>query len=277
MTAQARSRSAEIRVAVAAMGTRFELVLLGDDRWLLQAAGEAAIARIEEAHQALSRFDPASLLAHLRRSAPTPVAVDREMLAFFDNVETVARGSGQTFNPYYPSRAGSVEWPVIDRRRGTIALPLAPCDPDFGGCAKGFAIDWAVAVLREAGVRQAFVQGGTSSAFGLGAPPGRSGWRVALGDRAGDPVVSLADRGFALSASMTLHDGRRVTHQVDPRTRRPVSVDRCVALVGPTAGLADAWATAAVVTGTRPVAADSRWKFWFREGEGQWQLPTAMA
>ena len=264
-------------MAVAAMGTRFELVLLGDDRWLLQAAGEAAIARIEEAHQALSRFDPASLLAHLRRSAPTPVAVDREMLAFFESVDTVARRSGRTFNPYYPSQAGPVEWPVIDRHRGTIALPSTACDPDFGGCAKGFAIDWAVAVLREAGVRQAFVHGGTSSAFGLGAPPGRAGWRVALGDRAGDPVVSLADQGFALSASMTLHDGRRVPHLVDPRTRGPVSVDRRVALVGPTAGLADAWATAALGSGARPVRADSQWNFWFREGEGQWQLPTAMA
>lgn len=279
MTAPARHRAApsEVRLATAAMGTRFELVLLGNDRGALQAAGETALARIEEAHQAFSRFDSASLIAHLRRCAPTPVAIDRETLAFFETVAAVARASDRAFNPYYDSPAGEAEWPVVDRQHGTVAFPSARCDPDFGGCAKGFAIDWAVTVLRAAGIRRAFLQGGASSAYGLGAPPGKAGWRVALGDRMGDPVVSLADRGLACSATMTTRDGRRISHVVDPRIHDIVAVDRRVVVVGPSAGLADAWATAALVTGARPEAMDREWDFWIRKGEGPWRPLTTTA
>ncbi len=272
MTAQARP-SAEIRVAAAAMGTRFEIVLLGENRGYLRAAGEAALARVEEAHRAFTRFDQASLLAHLRRSAPRPVAVDRETLAMFEALACVARQSDGAFDPYYHNPAGMAEWPITDRDRRTVAFPAAACDPDLGGCAKGFAVDWAVTVLREAGIEQAFVQGGTSSMFGLGAPPGSPGWRVALGPQTDDPVVPLRDQGLACSASMTMREGRRIPHLVDRGTGRVLMSDHRAVVVGPSAGLADAWATAAAVTGTRPTLLEGPWRCWIRKGARPWQLP----
>ena len=265
--------SAEIRVAAAAMGTRFEIVLLGENRGYLRAAGEAALARVEEAHQAFSRFDQASLLAHLRRSAPRPVVVDRETLAMFENLACVARQSDRTFDPYYLSPAGMTEWPIIDRHHSTVAFPTSACDPDLGGCAKGFAVDWAVTVLRGAGVEQAFVQGGTSSMFGLGSPSGSPGWRVALGPQADDPVIALLNQGLACSASMTMREGQRIPHLFDRGTGRVLMNDHRAVVVGPSAGPADAWATAAAVTGTRPRLLEGQWNCWIRKGAQPWQVP----
>lgn len=255
------------------MGTRFEIVLHGEDSVELRAAGEAAISRIEEAHRSFSRFDSDSLIAHLRRTAPAAVPVDQASLTMLEALEMVRSDTGGAFDPFYrASAAGS--WPTIDRSRGTIAFESPSSDPDFGGCAKGFAVDWAVAVLCEAGVSQAFVQGGTSSIYGLGAPPGQPGWLVALGNRPEDPVVCLNNQGLACSATMTTRDGRTGRHLVDPRTGTTVTADRRAVVIGPTAGLADAWSTAAAVLGGRSRAMSNEWTLWIREEENTWQLRT---
>lgn len=277
MTAPPQPGTADIRVATAAMGTRFEIVLLGEDPRVLRAAGEAALARVEEAHQAFSRFDQASLIAHLRRSAPRPVVVDRQTLAMFEALAWVARQSEGAFDPYYRNPAGPAEWPITDLDRGTVAFPTSFCDPDLGGCAKGFAVDWAVTVLRDAGVTQAFVQGGTSSMFGLGAPSGSPGWRVALGAQAGDPVIALMDQGLACSASMVIRDGRQSAHLFDRGIGQLLTSDHGAVVVGPGAGLADAWATAAAVTGTRPGQLNGSWNCWIRKGTHPWRHPTIPA
>ena len=67
-----------LRLAVGAMGTRFELVLLAG-RGDLRAAGEAAIDEIETWHRRLSRFAPDSLVSHINREAArAPVRLDRD-------------------------------------------------------------------------------------------------------------------------------------------------------------------------------------------------------
>jgi len=59
---------APIRLALAAMGTRFELALHGEGRARTRAAGEAALAEIETCHHQLTRFTESSLVARLRRA-----------------------------------------------------------------------------------------------------------------------------------------------------------------------------------------------------------------
>lgn len=258
------------------MGTRFEIVLCGDDARRLRSAGEAALERIGEAHRTFSRFDSDSLIAHLRRTAPSRIPVDRDSLALFSSVEQVRRGSGGAFNLFCHQPSGA-EHPAIDITHGTIGFGSASWDPDFGGCAKGFAIDWAVTVLRDAGVSQAFLQGGTSSVYALGAPPDVPGWRVALGPRSDDPVVCLRDEALACSATMVPREGRTTRHLVDPRTGQSVTVDRRVVITGPTAGPADAWSTATAVLGHRPAGLTDEWTLWMHEETTGWRTLTTAA
>lgn len=245
---------AGVRLATAAMGTRFELVLHGENPIALKAAGEAAIERIEEAHGLFTRFEPSSLIAHLRRLAPAWVAVDRDTVELFLDVVAVARASAGAFDP-----TGRGDWPAIhiDAAGQRLRLARPTVELDLGAIAKGHAIDLAIAALREAGVESAFVHGGTSSGFGLGRPPGIDAWRV--GWTGGPEAFELLDQAYAVSATLRDRGGAIEAHVVDPRTGQSLTSSRQVIVIGPTARLADAWATAALVTGERPASLGEEW------------------
>ncbi|MBY0309209.1 MAG: FAD:protein FMN transferase, partial [Phycisphaerales bacterium] len=73
-----------LRLACPAMGTRFELILIGDrgaDAARLRAAGEEALDEVRRWHDLLSFFDKASIVARINREAaeggrPLPVPPD---------------------------------------------------------------------------------------------------------------------------------------------------------------------------------------------------------
>lgn len=224
------------------MGTRFELVL--PDEGDARAVGEAALAEIEECHRRLSRFDPASLLSHIVRSAhATPVRLDRDTLALFEDALAVWRVSDGAFDVTVPARG--MHAIVLDPAAGTIRFTRPGVPVDLGGIAKGHGLDLAARVLREHGVTSAFLHGGTSSAIGIGAPPEADAWTVAL---AGGGDVALRDA--ALSVSAVWAGNPHPT--LDPRTGRPVPGPRRAVVTGPSARRADALSTAALVLGRLP-------------------------
>jgi thiamine biosynthesis lipoprotein len=223
------------------MGTRFELVIEDDDRPArIRGAAEAALEAIDECHTRFSRFIPESLVAHLARvPAGTAVRLDRETFGVFADAVAVWRASGGAFD--ISGGRGAMDALRLDTGQQTVTLEQAGLLLDLGAIAKGHALDCAAGVLRAAGVESAFLHGGASSAVALGA----RGWQVAL---PGGDVIRLQDT--ALGVSRTGHDTPHPAF--DPATGMPVLAERCVAVIGPSARLCDAWATAAVVLGTRP-------------------------
>ncbi len=259
----------EVRVAALAMGTRFELVLLGDDEPSLRAIGESAVERIEETHRAFTRFDESSLLAHLRRTAPHLTPVDPDQFAMLADAASVTRLSGGGFDPALGRLAldTALTLEPVTRRVG-LAGPDTTLD--FGAIAKGHAVDLAVATLKEAGITAAFVHGGTSSGFGLGTPVGQPGWRVGLGPGPRDPIVVLRDQAFSIAGVWSVRAGQRTSHTVNPRTHRRLRADRRVAVVGPSARLADAWSTAILVNGRRHPSLGNDWRIWTSDSRRRW-------
>jgi len=250
------------------MGTRFELVL--PDGEPARAVGEAALEEIEACHARFSRFDDASLLNHiLRVGHRQPVPLDADTYALFEDAIRVWRDSGGAFDPTVPHHG--MDAVALDPPTRHIRLTSPVPRLDLGAIAKGHALDLAARVLRSHGVASGFLHGGTSSAVGIGHPPGESGWRIAL---AGGGEVVLKDQAMSVSA---VWDGN--PHPtLDPRTGEPgplgpsprakrggrdpegsllaplgVTCHRAV-VVGPGARLADAWSTAALVLGRRPEA-----------------------
>lgn len=246
------------------MGTRFELLLPGSDEVMLRAAGEAAIDAIEATHAAFTRFEASSLVTHIRRVAPaavTPPPADYEVFAA---AEAIRRSSGGAFD-VRRSSGGTLE--VQD---GAVAVSGPDVELDFGAIAKGFGIDRAVAALREAGVESGFVHGGTSSMFGFGTSPAGGGWRVALGD-AGAPIVELRNEGMAMAATLMERDGQRVPHLRTGRGGPLMRAPRRVAVVGPSAGWADGWATAVALFGKRPPGIAPVWRIWRQDDQDSWR------
>lgn len=244
------------RFAVAAMGTRFELVLAeaaapGSDP-ALAAVGEAAMEEILLWHRRLSRFAPDSLVSHINRTAAhAAVRLDRGVFDLLRDALDVCDASDGAFDITLGAPHGSV---VLDAAGHTIRFAHADVAVDLGGIAKGHAVDAAVAVLRANGVTTALLHGGTSSIAALGAPPGADGWTVALARLPGAPTVLLRDE--TLSVSWTASQGG---HIVDPRTRA-LPPDTVCAVTGPSARLGDAWSTAVSVLGRRPRGMGPEWR-----------------
>lgn len=258
----ATGRVTRVRLATAAMGTRFELVLVDEpdpDRpeekgpgWL-RSVGEAAIDEIKRWHARLSRFLPESLLSHLNRTAHArAVHVDGETFDLFHDALTVAEATGGAFDV-----TGGTGRVILDGERRTVRYGSPDTQVDLGGIAKGHALDHAAAVLRRHGVRCALLHGGTSSVLAIGRPRGTPGWRVALGPDPEPATVDLTDGALAVSSpSPAGNEG----HILDPRTGKSVTGGTRFGVTGPSARLADAWATATAVLGTRPPGCGPEWR-----------------
>jgi thiamine biosynthesis lipoprotein len=232
------------------MGTRFELVLPAEDHHRLRTAGEAALEEIGLCHQRFNRFDEASLLNHVHRTAvERPVPLDRDTFALFADAVAVWSASGGAFDPTTPCRR--MDAVMLDPVARTISLSAPGVRLDLGAIAKGHAIDLAARVLRDHGVTSAFLHGGTSSALGMGTPPAGE-WRVALGDGV---VVTLQDQAMSVSAVWPGNPHPTT----DPRTGKVLDGPRRAVVVGPSARLADAWSTATLVLGKRPDGLGPDW------------------
>lgn len=127
---------------------------------------------------------------------------------------------------------------------------------DFGAYAKGVAIDRVLAQLRRDGVRDALLDlGGNLAAMGA---PGRP-WQIGLRDPFGPGLIArLQTHGQEAVVTSGVYErwrpldgGGRATHVIDPVTGAPAVGLVSVTVVHPSAGLADAAATALLVAGPR--------------------------
>ena len=181
--------SARIQRAQPWLGTLVEIAAEGTGAASLNAAIGRAFARIAAIHGAMSFHDIDSELSRVnRRAARDWVALSDDLAQVFRAALAFADASGGLFDPsvapwlvdtghlprhpHLPTEAVP-DWRSIelDGDRVRFARPLLI---DFGGIAKGYAVDAALAVLRDAGVDNARVNaGGDLARFGDTAEPVR--------------------------------------------------------------------------------------------------------
>jgi thiamine biosynthesis lipoprotein len=107
---------------------------------------------------------------------------------------------------------------------------------DFGGIAKGWALDKAVAILRQHGVKNALINiGGNIMAMGS---KGRQPWTVGIQDprKAGALATLPLYDGEAIGTSGDYQrffelDGKRYSHLLDPRTGAPATATQAVTIL----------------------------------------------
>jgi FAD:protein FMN transferase len=235
------------------MGTRFELVVAGDEHELRPLL-EDVIRDIEELHSRFTRFARDSLLSHINRTAhQMAVRLDRGSFALFEAAQQVASESGGAFDITLGSGAF-----ILDPGACTIAFDRPGVTLDLGAIAKGYALDRAAVILREAGVVSALLHGGTSSVLAIGAPPDADAWRIGLARGHQRPWVDLRDAALSISRpfAQTI-DGE--AHIRDPRSSTAMRERRFALVIGPSAMLADAWSTALSVLGSRPASMGTEW------------------
>lgn len=265
-----------------AMGCDFEVFAFGEDKGQMRSAAEAAIEEIERIEQLLSHYLPESEVSYLNaHAANEPVRVHPEVFeliaravrlsewtrgAFDITVMPLIRcwgfftGVGQVPDSHTLAEAMErvgFSHLRLDHEELSVAFDRQGMEIHLGAIGKGYAVDRAIEVLREAGVQSGMVHGGHSSVRAFGALPGTGGWQVNLPHPL-EPERSLARlllRNRAISTSSSTEQyferhGQRYGHILDPRSGLPVQNDLLsVSVLAEEATITDALSTAFFVLG----------------------------
>jgi FAD:protein FMN transferase len=266
-----------VRRTVPVMGTVAELAVVTRDDRAAHGALDAAVAELRRVERLMTRFDNASDIGRANLGAcRRPVAVSAATAAVVAAALRWADVDGSAFDPAI-GRAAAL-WDVNRRTTPPADADVARLaarglhrqvetghhagedvlvfrDPDvaldLGGIAKGYAVDRAVAALREWGVRDGLVNAG-GDLYALGNSADGDPWSVGI--RAPDGrglagTLALSDGAIATSGDYEQffeHAGRRYHHLLDPVTAAPrASGTRSLTVRASSCMAADAAATAA--------------------------------
>jgi thiamine biosynthesis lipoprotein len=274
--AQLHSRSLPV------MGTTAEISVLHADARYAQDAMHAALRELQRVELAMTRFSPASDIGRANALAGRErVAISPET-AFV--VQSALAWAGTTNGGFDPALARVVDlWDVkrrhippaqqqvqrlagrqlyrhIDVGERSVFVREADALIDLGGIACGYGVDRAVAVLREWGITNGYVNVG-GDIYALGHNAEGEPWRV--GVRSPDDAarllttIELSDAAIATSGDYEqgfTFGGRRYHHIMDPGIAEPrITATHTVTVVADRAIDADA-ASTAVFGLSRPVA-----------------------
>jgi len=208
----------------AIMGTAIRVELWAEDTRLGAAAAAAVMGEMHRIDRRMSPHKADSELSRINQGAGVrPVLLSDEMFRLLVRAQEFAELSQGAFDITYAAaghlydyRAGvrpdaetlaaaraAIGWRHVelDARSRTVRFLRPGMRIDLGGFAKGHAVDNAIGLLRQLGIRHAYVAAGGDSRV-LGDRHGRP-WTVAIRDprRPGDVVAVLPLEDTAISTS----------------------------------------------------------------------------
>jgi thiamine biosynthesis lipoprotein len=147
---------------------------------------------------------------------------------------------------------------VIDNGQNTVTRLHEGVKLDFGGIAKGYAIDCVADIIKKAGVTAALINFG-GQYLAVGPPEDQPFWRIYVRHpkKFQDPVSSIAEINLITGSISTtgdyerglIIDRQRYSHIIDPRFGKPVQNMSSVTIVADNATDADALSTGLYVLG----------------------------
>lgn len=252
----ARSRRKLISRSAPAMATTAEVAILHRDERYAFAAADAALAEIQRIDKLMTRYGATSDIgrANLMAAAqPARVSIETARV-----VQRAIEWSQTTDGAFDPTLAHVIDlWDIkhrstpppaqqverladrrlyrsvdVDAQAGVIRFEERDVALDLGGIACGYAVDCAVNVLREWGVRDGFINV-SGDIYALGASEDGDAWQVGVRSPS-DPrtitaTVELSDAAIATSGDYEqffTHEGRRYHHILDPHTAAPRQTQR---------------------------------------------------
>jgi thiamine biosynthesis lipoprotein len=259
--------------SVDAMGTTITVVAYAEDQQKLEQGVEAAFAEASRLDRMLSNYRPESEWSRVNReAAQKPVPVSAELFALLEVCRDVNRQSLGTFDisvgplmkvwGFYrdfgklPTKAevaaalpkigfGNV---VLDAKNRTVRFLKPGVELDPGGVGKGYAVDMMVEKLKAEGITAALVSAGSSSIYGLGAPPNDTGWAVKIRHPRlyKETVAEVKLKNESLSTSGDYEKffeagGKMYSHIMDPRTGYPATGVVSDSVVAPRTITSEVW------------------------------------
>lgn len=139
----------------------------------------------------------------------------------------------------------------IDEKQGTLVLE-PQMELDWGGIAKGLAIDLAYAYLESMGIKRGFINAG-GDLFCWGKNPENESWKIGIKHPRHQGYLGILTLSKGAAATTGDYqrffeiDGIRYHHVFNPVTGFPAQGKQSVTVVGPEASLCDALSTALFV------------------------------
>jgi len=140
---------------------------------------------------------------------------------------------------------------VINNADKTISLNKPGMRLDFGGIVKGYAAQKVINYLKSKNITIALADAGGDIAMS-DPPPGKKGWSVGINlpeqeNELWDKKLELKNCAVATSGDVyryTVHNGKKYSHIIDPRTGYGVTSQRNVTVIAKDCVIADWLATA---------------------------------
>lgn len=265
------------------MGNRFEISVGAENEQQATNAIEKAIAEIQRIEKLLTTFDAASQTNQINEQAGIkPVAVDNEVFDLIERSLKISKLTQGAFDITYGSldksfwnfdaQMKSLPRPedaknavnrigyqhvILDKEKQTVFVKQSGTRIGFGGIGKGYAADCAKLILQQSGVESGVVNASGDLTV-WGTQPNGKNWTVGIADPQHKHMpfasLELKDASIATSGSyekFVIIDGKKYSHNIDPRTGYPVHGIKSTTIICKSAELADAMATPITVMGVK--------------------------
>ena len=204
---------------------------------------------LQKLEQRYSRYRPDSLVSMINRRAGSKrfTPVDEETLGLLDFAEQLWKASDGLFDitsgslrrAWHFQGVGSVEpeqipsalelvgWHHVKREAASVLLPLKGMEIDLGGLVKEYAVDSAIHLMREAGVRSAMLELAGDVGV-LGSQANGHPWPIGIRDpfQSGNIcTLNLSDASVATSGNYerkVTFGGKDYGHLLDPSSGWPI-------------------------------------------------------
>lgn len=263
------------------MGTKWHVALYSQDAKTANAAFRRAWEMVDEIERDLTNYSATSELNRLCASSPheQPVPVGRHLWITLQAAHRMSLKTEGAFDvtigpvsklwrrarkkkqmpdgDKLTAALQSVGYQLIEYHPQTTSVQLTKANMqiDLGGIAKGYAVDQALAALRQCGITSALVNGGGDLAVSA-PPPGEDAWHVevaGLNPNGKTRKIALANAAVATSGDawqFLIIDKQRYSHIIDPRTGLGTTRRITASVVAPNCMQADALASACCVLDT---------------------------
>jgi thiamine biosynthesis lipoprotein len=254
------------------LGTIVEIQVSDEDEQKAENAISQAFAEVKRIDDLFTTYNEESPVWKINNNSDTLIKVDDEiynLLVLCDSVTRLSEGCFDVSldnltkawgfyidNPHLPTKAAidsalnSSGWKNIQLKENQTIIRRKNVGLNFGAIAKGYAVDKAIDVLKNSGIKKALVNaGGEIKVIG-------SDWKVGIqhprDERGIVAVVKLNDMTVATSGDYEQYfeqNGIRYHHIIDPKTGYPARGLQSVTVINESNSFADALATAVFVMG----------------------------
>jgi len=264
-----------------AMATDVEIIYCNYEKTEMRRTATWVLNEIDRYDSLLNIWKKDSLLKQLnQQAAQKPVEVCEEIFAFLKLAKEFHAKTGGAFDitatPLvrcwgFFTREGHVPNPEeieqamqcvgmdyveLDDEKRTVFFQKEGVELTPASMGKGYALDCALQVAHEEGLKTVLLNGGFSSVLASGAPKWRDSWQIDIRNPLDhtNPLarIQLCNQGFSSSGSEEQqfeYQGKTYGHILDPRTGWPASHMLNVNVIAPTAAEAEALSTAFYVMG----------------------------